>query len=87
MSAKAANTTNFVWNGPVQGVELLNVDSEKKAVVFEAMLLPGKTYAMPVDHPTVVAWKTSGLVRETKPLEEPKAIANPKTATKPKKEA
>lgn len=50
--------SNFIWNGPVDSAEL----TQDGKMVFSAMLHPGKSYAMPADHPVVESWKVSGLI-------------------------
>ena len=58
----------FIWNGPPQGVELTEKESDK--VVFTDGLFPGKTYEMPVNHGLVISWKTSGLITPAEPVSE-----------------
>lgn len=54
--AKPATPARTIWRGPVEGVCL----TERGETIFEATLIPGKSYALPDHHPAVAAWKALG---------------------------
>ena len=61
---ETAKTRDYIWTGPVQGVELKSAGK----IIFAGTLSPGKTYALPVDQGLVESWKSSGLITPAKPV-------------------